>query len=68
VDGEKAIVFSQWAEMLDIVGEALAANHIRFAAVANKGKDFSARGPVARFKADPDIRVLLLPLQVRRAL
>ena len=59
---EKAIVFTQWVEMLSIVGEALKANGIAYSLVKDKA-GFSRTGPLERFKSDIDTRVLLLPLQ-----
>ena len=63
-DGDKAIVFSQWPEMIDIVGEALSANNILFSVCVNRGKDFEDGGTLERFKSDIDIRVLLMPLHL----
>ena len=63
-DGDKAIVFSQWPEMIDIVGEALTANNILFSICVNRGKDFEDGGTLERFKSDIDIRVLLMPLHL----
>lgn len=63
-DGDKAIVFSQWTEMIDIVSEALTANNILFSICANRGKDFADGGTLERFKSDIDIRVLLMPLHL----
>ena len=63
-DGDKAIVFSQWTEMIDIVGEALSANNILFSICVNRGKDFADGGTLERFKSDIDIRVLLMPLHL----
>ena len=63
-DGDKAIVFSQWTEMIDIVSEALTANNILFSICVNRGKDFADGGTLERFKSDIDIRVLLMPLHL----
>ena len=46
---EKAIVFSQWPEMIDIVAQALQANRIPFFHVKTKGKDFERGGQVPQF-------------------
>ena len=62
--GEKAIVFSQWTEMIEIIGEALRENNILFSLCANRSKDFSDRGALERFKSDTDTRVLLMPLHL----
>jgi Ring finger domain/Helicase conserved C-terminal domain len=64
VEGEKAIVFSQWSEMLEIVGEALRANNILFSMCMSRAKDFSDCGSLETFKSDMDTRVLLMPLHL----
>ena len=64
VEGEKAIVFSQWSEMLEIVGEALRANKILFSMCMSRAKDFSDCGALETFKSDIDTRVLLMPLHL----
>jgi Ring finger domain/Helicase conserved C-terminal domain len=64
VEGEKAIVFSQWSEMLEIVGEALQANNILFSMCMSRAKDFSDCGSLETFKSDMDTRVLLMPLHL----
>lgn len=62
--GEKVVVFSQWAEMLEIVSEALHVNGICYSLCTDRSKDFSECGPLERFKSDLDTRVLLLPLHL----
>lgn len=62
---EKALVFSQWTEMLEIVADALKANDIRYTTCFNRTKDFeSASTGIERFRYDADVRVLLLPLHL----
>ena len=69
---EKAIVFSQWSEMLQIISTALHGNQIRHTCCYNaqdlsslkgrKGRSIMASSPLDQFKNDIDIRVLLIPL------
>ena len=63
-DTEKAIVFSQWTEMIELVAEALHYNQIQFSLCMNRQKDFGAKGSLEKFKSNPDIRVLLMPLHL----
>eukprot|EP00937_MAST-01D_sp_MAST-1D-sp2_P002692 g2692.t1 len=58
----KCIVFSQFADVLKLIGAALAANSVRFVRLQHHGAA-SARETVANFKADADVPVLLLPLK-----
>ena len=59
-DGEKAIVFSEWEDMLKLLSHALDANDIPHQRC--KGSKSVSKG-VARFKRDPDIRAMLLPFK-----
>ncbi|KAJ1405774.1 P-loop containing nucleoside triphosphate hydrolase protein [Ochromonadaceae sp. CCMP2298] len=59
---EKALVFSQWGEMLDIVAEAFTRQGLPFARCADRTKDFDQVGSVGVFRTNPLVRVLLLPL------
>ncbi|CAM9711741.1 unnamed protein product, partial [Chrysoparadoxa australica] len=58
--GEKSLVFSQFEDMLDIVGQALEANDVSFERIKGK-KSFSTSLPA--FIQDPEIQVLLLPIK-----
>jgi hypothetical protein len=58
--GEKAILFSQWDQMLDIVSAALTANGICHEKIITK-KTFDLS--LVRFTCDPSVTVLLLPLK-----
>eukprot|EP01032_Pedospumella_encystans_P008056 gene8056-9603_t len=59
---EKAIVFSQWVEMIDIVGEAFRSNNIPHVKCINRNKDFTGTGSLQSFRTDSTVRVLLMPL------
>eukprot|EP01033_Poteriospumella_lacustris_P000231 gene231-153_t len=62
---EKAIVFSQWSEMLEIVADALRMNQIPFTSCFNRQRDFEdQRYGVEAFRHDPHLRLLLLPLHL----
>lgn len=50
--------------MLQIVSKALSTNNITHSLCSNKNKDFGSIGSLERFKSDPDVRVLLLPLHL----
>jgi len=60
--GEKAIIFSQWVEMVEIVSQALTYNGITHCCCTNYMKDFKLGGPLDSFKINPDIRILVMPL------
>eukprot|EP01035_Chromulina_nebulosa_P016978 gene16978-22475_t len=60
--GEKAIIFSQWVEMVEIVSQALTYNNISHSCCTNYNKDFKLGGPLDSFKINPDIRILIMPL------
>ena len=60
---EKAIVFSQWIEMIDIVSQALINNHILYKCCIHS-KDFKQFGSLDQFKSNPDISVLLMSLHL----
>lgn len=51
-------------QMLEIVSEALQFNNVRHCVCVNRSKDFGPRGALAHFKAEPDLRVLLMPLHL----
>jgi len=55
----KLIVFSEWLAMLEMVGEVLHENGIEFARHTGAVPQEQRRREVARFKTDPDCRVLL---------
>jgi len=61
-EDEKAIVFSQWPEMLDIVVQSLLMNEIPYVHIKDKLKDFAPGGRMSKFKDSPDLRVLVMPL------
>ena len=56
---EKALVFSQWEEVLHLVGQALAGNGVQFRRL--KGAALSASRVLHEFKHTASIQVLLLP-------
>jgi hypothetical protein len=56
----KALVFSHWEDMLDLVGRALAQNGLRFERLRGRQRFEAALG---RFKAEAEIACLLLPLK-----
>jgi SNF2 family DNA or RNA helicase len=60
---DKMIIFSEWIEMLNIVAYALRSNKVRFEECLVR-KDFKAHGPLEKFKSDPGISVLLLPIHL----
>jgi len=57
--GAKALLFSQWNEVLEIVSRALSENGVKFARVRGKG---SIEKAINSFKKDKDMTVLLLPV------
>jgi E3 ubiquitin-protein ligase SHPRH len=59
-DGEKAIVFSEWEDMLELLSHALHANGIRH--VRCKGTKAISKG-LSLFKQDPEVRAVLLPFK-----
>lgn len=59
-DGEKCLIFSQWDEMLSIVGAALLQNGVRWAKLKGQVK---LERELANFRSDPAVRALLLPLR-----
>eukprot|EP01041_Mallomonas_annulata_P001049 gene1049-2057_t len=56
----KAVVFSQWSQMLDIAAAALSRNNIRFERFEGRK---SCQGALTRFRTDASVRALLLPLK-----
>lgn len=66
-DGGKSIIFSQWAEVLNIIAHALQTNSIKYVSFAGTAGTRS-RGPRAgvsaleEFKISSNINVLLMPL------
>jgi len=59
---EKAIVFSQWPEMIELVGEKLKVNSMRYA-IAKQFKKGSYNA-IESFKHSSDLRILLMPLNL----
>ncbi|XP_069091339.1 E3 ubiquitin-protein ligase SHPRH [Pleurodeles waltl] len=57
--GAKALVFSTWQDVLDIIAKALQDNNLVFAQI-NKIQKFQEN--LSAFKYDPNINILLLPL------
>ena len=57
----KSLVFSQFADVLVLVGRALAANGVKFLHLKHHGVATSTT--VAQFKSDTSVPVLLLPLK-----
>jgi SNF2 family DNA or RNA helicase len=60
-EGHKALVFSQWTSLLDLLEPALAASRIRYARLDGSTRDRSQ--VVERFQGDPNISVLLVSLK-----
>eukprot|EP00607_Mallomonas_marina_P000514 CAMPEP_0182439732 /NCGR_PEP_ID=MMETSP1167-20130531/86613_1 /TAXON_ID=2988 /ORGANISM="Mallomonas Sp, Strain CCMP3275" /LENGTH=370 /DNA_ID=CAMNT_0024633491 /DNA_START=1 /DNA_END=1116 /DNA_ORIENTATION=- len=56
----KCVIFSQWAQMLDIVAAALHANSVRFERFEGQRQ---SRGALSRFRSDPSVSALLLSLK-----
>jgi E3 ubiquitin-protein ligase SHPRH len=48
--------------MVDIVSEALRANKLPYVKCTNRSKDFGTGGDLERFRNDPAVRVLVMPL------
>ncbi|XP_008539094.2 E3 ubiquitin-protein ligase SHPRH [Equus przewalskii] len=57
--GAKALVFSTWQDVLDIISKALTDNSMEFAQIS-RVKTFQEN--LSAFKYDPQINILLLPL------
>lgn len=57
--GAKALVFSTWQDVLDIISKALTDNNMEFAQIS-RVKTFQEN--LSAFKRDPQINILLLPL------
>ncbi|KAM8789010.1 E3 ubiquitin-protein ligase SHPRH isoform 1-T1 [Rhynchonycteris naso] len=57
--GAKALVFSTWQDVLDIISKALVDNNMEFAQIS-RIKTFQEN--LSAFKHDPEINILLLPL------
>lgn len=57
--GAKALVFSTWQDVLDIISKALTDNNMEFAQIS-RVKTFQEN--LSAFKYDPQINILLLPL------
>ncbi len=55
----KAIVFSEWVRMLDLVKERLAAKGIGFAEHTGRVPQQKRRAEIRRFKQDPECRIFL---------
>ncbi|XP_063954546.1 E3 ubiquitin-protein ligase SHPRH-like isoform X2 [Lytechinus pictus] len=60
--GAKAIVFSTWSEVLELISKALTQNWINFKNAAKNGGQKYFHAALTDFKHDPDITVLLLPV------
>ena len=61
---EKAIVFSQWIEMIELIGKSLRLNGIRYVIAKDKKKDFAVGGAIDIFKHNDDFKILLMPLNL----
>uniref|UniRef100_A0A8C0X7M5 E3 ubiquitin-protein ligase SHPRH n=1 Tax=Castor canadensis TaxID=51338 RepID=A0A8C0X7M5_CASCN len=57
--GAKALVFSTWQDVLDIITKALTDNNMEFAQI---GRVKTFQENLSAFKHDPQINILLLPL------
>ncbi|XP_037698189.1 E3 ubiquitin-protein ligase SHPRH [Choloepus didactylus] len=57
--GAKALVFSTWQDVLDIISKALSDNNMEFAQIS-RVKTFQEN--LSAFKHDPKVNILLLPL------
>ncbi|XP_058523315.1 E3 ubiquitin-protein ligase SHPRH isoform X1 [Ochotona princeps] len=57
--GAKALVFSTWQDVLDIISKALTDNNMEFAQI---GRVKTFQENLSAFKRDPQINILLLPL------
>uniref|UniRef100_A0A8C5L3Q3 E3 ubiquitin-protein ligase SHPRH n=1 Tax=Jaculus jaculus TaxID=51337 RepID=A0A8C5L3Q3_JACJA len=57
--GAKALVFSTWQDVLDIISKALTDNNMEFAQI---GRVKTFQENLSAFKYDPQINILLLPL------
>lgn len=57
--GAKALVFSTWQDVLDIISKALSDNNMEFAQITHV-RTFQEN--LSAFKYDPEINILLLPL------
>jgi SNF2 family DNA or RNA helicase len=60
-DGHRALVFSQWTSLLDLIEPHLRANDVRF--VRLDGSTVDRQGVVAEFQADAGPPVMLLSLK-----
>jgi E3 ubiquitin-protein ligase SHPRH len=60
---DKCVVFSQWTEVLEIVGKALESNGLNFV-LCSKKQDFLPHKNLSRFRSDPSVQVLLLPINL----
>ncbi|XP_029449895.1 E3 ubiquitin-protein ligase SHPRH [Rhinatrema bivittatum] len=59
--GAKALVFSTWQDVLDIIGKALQVNNMVYAQINGTNK---FQENLSAFKYDPRINILLLPLHI----
>jgi len=57
--GVKSLVFSQWSDVLYIIGQALQENNIKFAKIKGRTK---FQEQLNLFKSDPSVSVLMLPI------
>lgn len=60
-EGHKALVFSQFVQMLSLIREALDARKIPYAYLDGSTRD--REGPVQRFQSDPDLPFFLISLK-----
>ncbi|KAI5193916.1 E3 ubiquitin-protein ligase SHPRH [Manis pentadactyla] len=59
--GAKALVFSTWQDVLDVISKALTDNNMKFAQISSVNKTFQEN--LSAFKYDPQVNILLLPLR-----
>jgi SNF2 family DNA or RNA helicase len=60
---EKAVVFSQWTTMLDLIQQALGEEGIAYGRLDGKMSQRSREEAIAQFKANPNVRVFLISMK-----
>lgn len=60
---DKAVVFSQWVEMIEIISEAFKHNDIEHAIYTQSSVSWKSKSnPLKTFKLDPTCRILIMPV------
>jgi len=59
----KAVIFSQWTSMLDILEIHLKATGVKFCRIDGKCSNNDRRNSLRRFRADPEYRIFLISLK-----